>query len=118
MATRGNIGYMDYDGNVKYIYNHFDSYIDGLGRELIENYNSELKALRLIHDGDCRFPGEPFIESGDAWEDVCPQYANEPNDIRHHEYTYIWHDGEWWVVPGKMSTQWIPVKDAIKRGDV
>ena len=52
MSTRSNIGILNQDGTVDYIYCHFDGYLDHNGTILNENYNTEEKVRELISLGD------------------------------------------------------------------
>ena len=54
MSTRSNIGILNEDGTVDYIYCHFDGYLDHNGRILNEHYNTEEKVRELILLGDMR----------------------------------------------------------------
>lgn len=50
MGTRGRVGVM-HGNNCKSVYVHWDSHIDGVGRILLEHYNSS-KANNLVALGD------------------------------------------------------------------
>ena len=52
MATRSNIGILNEDGTVDYIYCHFDGYLQWNGRILNEHYDSEAAVRDLIALGD------------------------------------------------------------------
>lgn len=57
MGTRSNIGILE-NRRVKYIYCHYDGYIDGVGRTLIEHYTDVEKIRSLIELGDISVLGE------------------------------------------------------------
>lgn len=41
MSTRGEIGvWFPEEKKLKVIYNHYDSYLKGVGKDLLEDYNS------------------------------------------------------------------------------
>ena len=48
MSTRCEIGLVEADGSVKVIYNHFDGYLDGVGRDMFCDWNSEELAREVV----------------------------------------------------------------------
>ena len=50
MSTRCEIGLVEADGSVKVIYNHFDGYLDGVGRDMVSDWNSEELAREVVID--------------------------------------------------------------------
>lgn len=48
MGTRSSIGVMQQDGSVKSIYCHWDGYYSGVGKTLVEHYNTEEKANAVV----------------------------------------------------------------------
>jgi hypothetical protein len=52
MSTRSNIGILNSDGTVNYIYCHFDGYLEHNGNILNEHYTAEAKVRELIMLGD------------------------------------------------------------------
>jgi hypothetical protein len=52
MATRSAIGFQEFDGTVTGIYCHWDGYLEGVGRTLVENYSDLNTVLALIDHGD------------------------------------------------------------------
>ena len=50
MATRARIGFETASGVILSVYHHFDGYIDGLGKELVTNYNDVNKAYSLVRE--------------------------------------------------------------------
>lgn len=111
MSTRGNICIRireeDYDkvnliiskyssrklskySSYLYIYNHFDSYPESLGKELLTNYNDYSKALELVLDGDCSYPGKPYKDSEDYnW--VGPKVAFSKVEAFQNEFLYVFN---------------------------
>jgi hypothetical protein len=49
MATRATIGMVTAEGYIRYIYSHWDGYLDGVGATLLENYNTT-----AARDGRCQ----------------------------------------------------------------
>lgn len=88
------------------IYVHWDGYVDGVGRELLNNYDYE-KALNLILLGDessiindCT----PYVGRTDfteEWEDVQPMtmYDVEQDEM----FTYLLDDDDKWHVAEGMG---------------
>ena len=58
MATRSRIGIVNEDGTVSSIYCHFDGYVEGVGKKLVENYTDRDKVKELIDLGDISILGE------------------------------------------------------------
>ena len=83
MSTRGEIGVID-DNKVKVIYNHFDSYLSGVGKDLLENWNSKEKALKVIN-GD--YNNEDLKYEFDSIE----EWINHLNGSD-REYIYLFKD--------------------------
>lgn len=83
MATRSYIGTVE-DNKVKYIYCHFDGYLEGVGRILAKNYNTPFKVNALLELGDIselretpetcvayhRDKGEKFNSAGSHLKDL------------------------------------------------
>lgn len=78
-----------------YIYNHFDSYPDGLGRDLNTDYTTYEKALELVLQGDCSCPGMPYTGRGESFEDNCPKVTGDKLSALEQEYLYVFEDNSW-----------------------
>lgn len=63
MSTRGYIAIKE-NGKYKYIYNHNDSYIDGLGITLYKYYKNVNKVKKLIALGNTSSVGRTIEEGG------------------------------------------------------
>lgn len=97
------------------IYCHYDGYIDGVGKELLENYNTREKALNLISCGDCSevldnvrayFPWRTNVamdvnQLRRVWNVQRP-YQSKVLDFRTH-YVYLFENGEWYLVSKDYS---------------
>lgn len=87
--------YVVSDG-VLQIYCHYDGYPEGVGAELLNNFNSYEEALALILAGDTS-----YLEKGksaayafrESYEDDKPMRIDEPTKF--NDYLYTWKDGEW-----------------------
>lgn len=83
------------------IYVHWDGYVDGVGRELLTNYDYE-KALNLILLGDeSSIIGEctPYVGRTDypeEWEDIKPMTLE--NVEQDEMFTYLLDDDDKWYV--------------------
>lgn len=64
MSTRGHIAIKE-NGKYKYIYNHHDSYIDGLGITLYKHYQDVNKVRELISLGNTSSIGAT-VEEGEV----------------------------------------------------
>ncbi len=80
-----------------YIYNHSDSYPDGLGKKLKEDYNSYEKALDLVLEGDCSFPGSPYKDR-EGYKHNKPRTAKYLEKAFNEEYLYVFQDEAWYLV--------------------
>ena len=103
MSTRSSIAVQYPNGSVAAVYCHFDGYLDGVGRDLVKNYNSFDQAQALVKQGDMSSPGTPYTTRGEKFEDVAPrEYASfeeylqrVDRDIDHNGFKYIFKDGCW-----------------------
>ena len=83
------------------IYVHWDGYVDGVGRELLNNYDYE-KALNLILLGDeSSIIGEctPYVgrtDYAEEWEDIKPMTLE--NVEQDEMFTYLLGDDDKWYV--------------------
>lgn len=78
MSTRGNIAIKENDVYT-YIYNHHDSYLDGVGITLYKHYKDVEKVKQLIALGDLSSVGVTVEEGGSiSYEDSL----NKPLDER------------------------------------
>lgn len=98
MSTRGYVGRLNDDGSVDAIYNHHDSYFEGLGSDLLKNFNTKEKVDALIARGD-----GSYVLDEKCYDDATPHhYASKEeyldkldNDV-FIEYIYLFVEGEWY----------------------
>ena len=83
MATRGRIGILNDDGTVLSIYCHWDNYLTGSGRTLLEHYTDESKVRELMKLGDLSSLGP---EIGEQHPFDRPAFASP--EYRAHESKY------------------------------
>jgi hypothetical protein len=84
-----------------YIYNHFDSFPEDLGKELLNNYDSYTKALSLVLEGDCSYPDRPY-SLREPYANVCPKTTDKLEDALNHNYLYV-YDTEWECYDSQMN---------------
>lgn len=135
MATRSSIAAKFSDGTFKCVYCHFDGYLSGNGKTLLEHYNTPEKVEKMISLGDMSCLGinteapswhtydNPVTDCsvyysrdrGDKWEDSKPKegvtLGGATRGAR-QEYNYFW-DGEMWMVDCCGTNGSIPLADAI-----
>tara|TARA_R100000734_G_C3255816_1_gene55956 strand:+ start:56 stop:475 length:420 start_codon:yes stop_codon:yes gene_type:complete len=113
MSTRCLIGYQKENGEVESVYCHFDGYLSGVGKMLVDNYVSENKIQELIMGGD--FSSLEKDISDIRYYGNKPRFYNseyqfvDDADPLYHEYLYkfVSHDannkakGRWQVSRGK-----------------
>ena len=113
MSTRGRIGIELADGSILSVYNHSDSYPEGLGVVLKTHYNSKELAAELIDGGDmsCCWTNERWTNDlldrtrekyGPNYysyrgEDCPPRLDANLNEYLENgeEYAYVFRNGEW-----------------------
>ena len=86
------------NGNVLQIYCHWDGYPKGVGKDLLNDFNSYDAALKLILEGDHSTPYESYTSKGEDWESNRPEQRTQARCSE--EYLYVFKDGEW-----KMPTE-------------
>lgn len=60
MSTHSYIGIENSNGTVDYVYCHFDGYLDGVGKDLVNMSREDVRTL--VDAGDMRCIGEPFSD--------------------------------------------------------
>lgn len=81
------------NGNVLQIYCHYDGYLSGVGQDLINDFNSYDKALKLILEGDRSTPYISYTSVGEDWPSNRPEQRMHAR--RHEDYLYVFKDGNW-----------------------
>ena len=115
MSTRSNIAIEDpKTKKVKVIYVHSDGYPYGVGKCLVDNYNSYDLAKKLFTEGDASYLGDTFEECsfyGRDWDrEIEPAKTYRDEWMYMHsmrgdlfiEYIYIFKDNRWHVSTSKM----------------
>ena len=108
MSTNSLVAYLREDGSVVSSYVHYDGYATGVGKMLLEKYNSEELAKDLAENlGYASSLSETISSSheGRANTDVAEVYSDYHEfeeyirENGHFEYVYFWdtHKDEWLV---------------------
>ncbi len=147
MGTRSRIGVM-HGNNCKSVYCHWDSYLDGVGRILLEHFDSSkanhlvalgdlssLAASILIPEGDghsfdnptkgiTTFYGRDRGEENTGWKTTSTfeDFLDLCNGCG-AEYYYIMKDGEWFVgttygSDTALGNKLVPLAEALAEHDI
>jgi len=101
MATRSRIAVQNADGTFLSIYCHWDGYPSGVGKDLLNEHNSEQAACALMEHGDAQIH--------DSMEDLQSVAFDCGVD-----WTYLWTT-KWMCQPyGGFTEEWKTIEDAIK----
>jgi hypothetical protein len=140
MSTRGLIAIEDADKTCRSCYLHFDSYVDGAGRVLVNHYKTAEKVEALLALGFLSALGERLApESGEKHDydnplrDVCIAYHRDrgeelrPSTVWKNaddmlaqasdkfwaEYCYLFRDGKWYVDSTYQPHGWRLVENVL-----
>ena len=109
------------------IYHHWDGYPSGVGKTLLEEFNSYEKAINLIAFGDASTingTNAVFYNSwreGEDWKHTKPrQYTSEQayEDSCDEDYAYLFKDGKWYVKncwAEKGGAEWQELTDSDRK---
>jgi hypothetical protein len=113
MSTRCEIGLLLPEGGVHVIYNHHDGYLDGVGLDLIENWNSYEKAEEVVHGA----------YNNEKWQWDYNTINDWINFLKKsdREYAYLWRNDHWEYISSYWSkdhvewnTEWKDVKKGLR----
>ena len=106
MATRALIGYLDEDRNFTCTYNHYDGYPEGLGKALLDHYDTDEQAKKIANTGyissvdedgtiDSKYdePADKMVLDEDVIE--AGLQIGEKVDEYGGDYGYVWFSNEW-----------------------
>ena len=96
MSTRCEISFKDSD-KIRVIYQHFDGYLEGVGKELITNWNSPALAKDVV---DGKFNNEEEKYEYNSIDDWINHLNNSDR-----EYAYL-YDGEWKYTQCDENWEW------------
>lgn len=132
MSIRSNIGILNSDNTVTYIYCHFDGYLEHNGKILAEHYTTEGKVRMLMGLGDLSVLGEDIGEKQDFKDRVkgcCLVYGRDRGDNKtearicsyadytkeyFEEYIYLFTPGQGWEVREDGNSYWADLNEALK----
>jgi hypothetical protein len=132
MATRSNIGILNTDGTVNYIYCHFDGYLDHNGDILNEHYTTESKIRALIALGSLSILGQDLGEKqnfDNRIKGTCLAYGRDRGEEGieartcsyidytkeyFEEYIYLFTPGQGWEVRENGHGYWADLNKALK----
>ena len=108
------------------IYHHWDGYPSGVGKTLLEEFNSYEKAINLIAFGDAStINGTDAVfynswRDGEDWKHTKPrQYTSEQayGDSCDEDYAYLFKDGKWYVKNcwSDEDSDWKAVEEVIEK---
>ena len=97
------------------VYCHFDGYPEGVGRQLLNDYNSTARALGLVDAGAMFQPGQPY--TGERARPATHHHGDV--DFGDHmqrawaDYAYRWHytDEKWQV--SRDGRIWADLTDLV-----
>jgi hypothetical protein len=136
MATRSNIGILNSDGTVDYIYCHFDGYVEHNGKILNEHYQTESKIHRLMELGDLSVLGPEIGEQQDFERPVkgtCLAYSRDRGETGvearkcsyvdytkeyFEEYIYLFTPGKGWEVRSYGASYWADLNKALETTEI
>lgn len=118
MSTNSHVG-IAVGNTVTYIYVHFDGYLDGVGKALLENFNDEAKVRALIAEGDhSSISGEveSYISGGEEYSKrICSLSGYKRAYGRDMDYGYLFINGKWKYFD-RSNGRWMPLTEkACKR---
>ena len=138
MATRSNIGILNEDGTVDYIYCHFDGYLEYNGSILNKHYTTEEQVRKLIALGDMSSLGEKLGEkqdfNGPRKREWCLAYGRDrgESNTEARKCSYVDYTREYfeafiylftpksneWVVRESGVHYWASLSDALKTVEI
>lgn len=108
MSTRSLIAAQfdpEFNGGIVATYCHFDGYLSGVGKALLDEYNDVERAFTAANFGYLSSLAEKFeeFESKEHANSEDPDYFEDEWDLLHSagnysaEYVYLWKEGMWYV---------------------
>lgn len=135
MGTRSQIGMELADKTVESVYCHFDGYVEGVGKTLVEHYTDPKKVAMLISHGGMSSLGDEIGDKHDfnhREENVCTFYHRDRGEelvTESHktsasyaeyegggiEYLYLFRGGEWFTLEVRDDRKkWVRVSTLLK----
>jgi len=123
MGTHAMIGTWNPETNeVTASYCHYDGYVEGVGKTLVDSYNNELLASTVATGGYLSSLSNDYARARAESVHVDPaetyssveEYLKEGWDYASAHYLYLW-DGEAWFVAGRRD-KFTDVETLLGRG--
>ena len=103
MGTRSMIGIVNESGTISASYCHYDGYLDGVGKTLMEFYNNDKQANLVARGGYLSSLTENYDEckglacNTDKAElfDNALDFKESAEDFCGAEYIYLWDGTDW-----------------------
>ena len=92
MSTRAYIAIRDEDMRYKYIYNHFDSYIDGLGIILYQHYDNTETVKALIELGNTSSIGNTIKNTAQSYKEHLERQDEDMGTVAEFRESRRWED--------------------------
>lgn len=136
MATRSNIGILNQDGTVNYIYCHWDGYPEHNGSILNKHYTTGDEVRKLIALGDLSILGPEIGEKQDFENRVkgtCLAYGRDRGEDNieartcsyvdytkeyFEEYVYLFTPGEGWKMRAYGTNYWTELDNVLKQIEI
>lgn len=125
MSTRSAIGMRTYDGKIKAVYCHWDGYLEGVGKTLLNSYKDVFKVNQLLDKGDISslestIKATKFYADSEGLENNEPEVlANTSEMIEYFdscEYFYVFEDDYWTVSTGGNFAKLIDIMKETTNG--
>ena len=102
MATRSTVAKVNEDGTVTQIYIHWNGDLEGVGAELLENYNTPQEIDALLADGDhSELCNTPVSYRSRGYSDVDARSFFDRQAYlaqgQAEEFNYLYSNGVWRV---------------------
>lgn len=91
MSTRGHVAIKE-NGKYKYIYNHHDSYIDGLGITLYKHYNNADAVRTLIGLGNTSSIYNTIENTANSYREHLDRPMEERGTVAYFRESKRWED--------------------------
>lgn len=125
MATRSTIGMRTYDGNIKAVYCHWDGYLEGVGKTLLNSYKDVFKVNQLLDKGnisslESQIKNTVFYADKEGIDDNSPVVFKTVQDMIEYfsdsEYFYVFEDDYWTVSTGGNFAKLVDIMKETTNG--
>lgn len=111
----GKIESVKLSDSVLEIYHHWDGYPEGVGRTLVDKFNTYDLVLNLLLGGDASsIIGDTIIQycadGGEDWQYVKPWLTNDC--LLSESYVYKFENGKWYF-KGYADSDWVDLAEYL-----